>query len=163
MKSKSVDGIRRIQKKSKKNDDNFYRIHSTVLTYILIVLGVILFVSQIARIPRTMHYEFDRGDRYIQPEVETIYAEVTAYSSSEDETDSEPLVMASGDIVYDGAVACPARYEMGTRIIIQGKTYTCLDRMHKRYRDGNYFDIWVTSKEEAFEFGRQQLIIHVYA
>jgi hypothetical protein len=36
--------------------------------------------------------------------------------------------MASGKIVYEGAVACPRNLKLGTKVIIDGKTYTCEDR-----------------------------------
>lgn len=88
-------------------------------------------------------------------------AEVSAYTASEDETDSRPWEMASGKTVYDGALACPARLAFGTRVVIQGSIYICEDRMNGRYRDADHFDILMDSKAEAFEFGRQQLSIIV--
>ena len=69
--------------------------------------------------------------------------------------------MASGKKVYHGAIACPEKMEFGTQIKIDGEIYTCEDRMHKRYRDGWYFDIWMPEKAHAIEFGRQQLEIKI--
>lgn len=93
---------------------------------------------------------------------EVIEGEVTAYTSSVEETDDRPLEMASGDKVYDGAVACPSRYHFGTMVRIEGKQYVCEDRMHRRFRDGNYFDIWLSDKKEALSFGRKHVKVIIY-
>lgn len=84
-------------------------------------------------------------------------AEVTAYSSSPDETWGDPFITASGREVHDGLVACPRRYPFGTQFLIGTRVYTCWDRLHKRF--DHRFDIWKPSKEEALEFGRQRLIV----
>lgn len=91
----------------------------------------------------------------------SIEATVTAYSSSEDETDDRPWEMASGRTVYDGAIACPSRFEFGTQVLIGERIFTCEDRMAKRYRDGNHFDIWLGSKGEALQYGKQTLSVLV--
>lgn len=91
---------------------------------------------------------------------ETIVAEVTAYTSSESETDDTPTITASQKEVRDGIVACPRRYEFGTRFTIEGKTYICEDRMHKRY--DNRFDIWMKDKEEAINWGVQTLQVTIH-
>lgn len=83
-------------------------------------------------------------------------ADFTAYTASSDETDASPLVMASGKMVYIGAMACPRSIEIGTRIEVRGLgVYTCEDRMAERL-DGN-FDIFMVTKSEAFKFGRKTL------
>jgi len=69
--------------------------------------------------------------------------------------------MASGKKVYPGAAACPEFLEFGTKVEIEGKIYTCEDRMHKRYRDKWYFDIWMPEKAYAYEFGRQLLEVKI--
>lgn len=84
-------------------------------------------------------------------------AEVTAYSSSPDETWGDPLVTASGREVHDGVIACPRRFPFGTRFRIGARIYTCWDRLHQRF--DHRFDIWKPSKEEALKFGRQVLEI----
>lgn len=80
-----------------------------------------------------------------------IEAIVTAYSSSPDETDEDPLIMASGEMVYDGAAACPRRIPLGTKIVIAGREYVCEDRLARKY--DHRFDLWKASKAEAMEFG----------
>jgi 3D (Asp-Asp-Asp) domain-containing protein len=84
-------------------------------------------------------------------------ATVTAYTSSEDETDSTPFENASGTRPARGSVACPRTLAFGTQVVIDGKTYTCDDRMHSKYADR--FDVWVESKAEAFEWGRRELAV----
>ena len=95
------------------------------------------------------------------PQTIEIRAVVTAYTSSEDETDDTPEITASGARTRDGIVACPAKYPFGTKVLIKGKEYECQDRMHSRYRDDNNFDIWVETKNEAFEWGRRELAVEI--
>ena len=83
-------------------------------------------------------------------------AEFSAYTASVDETDNSPLIMASGKIVYIGAIACPRHVKLGTVIELKsGVQYTCEDRMNIRYK--NNFDIFMPSKGEALDFGRKSL------
>ena|SRR3990167_3858699 len=99
---------------------------------------------------------------YVREEpVEIVKAEVSAYTSSVDETDDEPFITASGSVVRKGIVACPHRLEFGTKVEIKGKVYVCEDRMNRRYRDQENYDIWMTHKELAYEFGRQQLEVKI--
>jgi hypothetical protein len=80
-------------------------------------------------------------------------ATITGYTSEIGQTDDRPLEMANGHEVFDGAMACPSKYEFGTKIEYDGKIYVCADRMNKRYRDKNYFDIWFLDKQDALSFG----------
>lgn len=83
-------------------------------------------------------------------------AEFSAYTASEDETDSSPSIMASGKKVYKGAIACPRALSFGSIVEIKdmGK-FVCEDRMNIRYK--NNFDIFMESKDEALSFGRKTL------
>jgi 3D (Asp-Asp-Asp) domain-containing protein len=101
----------------------------------------------------------ERSDIVLAPDLSRIRAEVTAYSSSPDETWGDPFVTASGRPVGDGVVACPRRLPFGTRVRIGARTYTCWDRLHPKYDDR--FDIWKPSKEEAIAFGRRRLTVEV--
>lgn len=92
---------------------------------------------------------------------EAFCATITAYNAEIGQTDSEPLIMASGKKVYPGAIACPKRFKFGDKVEIQGKIYICEDRMALRYRDGNYFDIYLESKKEAKSFGRKLDVVEV--
>jgi len=91
-----------------------------------------------------------------------VEAEVSAYTSSPDETWGDPFETASGARTRDGIIACPSRLEFGTKVEIEGKVYICEDRMAKRYRQGNYFDIWVENKEVAFAWGRKTVDVFIY-
>lgn len=83
-------------------------------------------------------------------------AEFSAYTASADETDASPLVMASGKMVYVGAIACPRSMKLGTQIEVRGLgVYTCEDRMAERYE--SHFDIFMVTKGEALKFGRKTL------
>jgi len=102
-----------------------------------------------------------------EPQVEEVWAaaEFSAYTASVDETDASPLVMASGKVVYIGAIACPDKYIIedgkrvfGKKVEVKGLgVYTCEDRMSERYRGKNNFDIFMPTKKEALAFGRQSL------
>ena len=85
---------------------------------------------------------------------EEILGEFTAYNPDPEQTDDEPLIMASTKEVYDGAIANNC-LPFGTEIILDGKTYIVDDRMNIRY-DCDVFDIFLTSKEEAIKWGRQK-------
>jgi 3D (Asp-Asp-Asp) domain-containing protein len=87
----------------------------------------------------------------------TFLASVSAYTASEAETDATPDITANGDRVYDGGIACPARYEFGAKIRIGDRVFTCNDRMHSRYRHGDYFDIFMSSRDAAIHWGRKQV------
>lgn len=90
------------------------------------------------------------------PEKSWKVAEFSAYTASVDETDANPLVMASGKMVYIGAIACPASMKFGTKIEVRGVgEFTCEDRMNSRYDE--HFDIFKMTKDEAFKFGRKTL------
>lgn len=90
-----------------------------------------------------------------------IQAEVSAYTPRVAETDSTPHTTASGTKVRKGIVACPGRYDFGTVVQIDGERYTCNDRMNKRYRDGNYFDIFMWELDQARKWGRKTLPVKV--
>jgi len=103
--------------------------------------------------------------RSIDEVVYSLSGNFSAYNNHEDQTDSDPDIMASNKKVYEGAIACPdklifkdGRRAFGTKIEIEGLgVFTCEDRMAKRYREMDHFDIFLFSEKEAFTFGRQQL------
>jgi len=84
--------------------------------------------------------------------------EFSAYNALQDQTDGNPTVMASGKKVYEGAIACPAMYDFGDKIEIEGLgIYTCEDRMAERYRYTNHFDLFMWDYSDAISFGRKEL------
>ena len=105
------------------------------------------------------------GEKEIVPdrEYEEITATIYAYNSLPEQTDEDPTITASGKFAYEGSIACPSKYAFGTRVKYDGKFYTCEDRMNKRYRDGNYFDIWMADKTDALNFGvKKNETIQIY-
>lgn len=81
----------------------------------------------------------------------------SAYTAAEDECGKSDGITASGLKVKENeTIACPAQYPFGTKIKISGMgTYVCEDRGGAI--KGNHIDIYVKTKKEAFEFGRQKL------
>ena len=87
--------------------------------------------------------------------VKTIKMMVTAYSSTPDQTDDSPFITASGDRVRDGIIAING-LKFGTLVRIPDisgdKVYVVKDRMHSR-KGPRHADIWLSSREEAIDFG----------
>lgn len=128
------------------------------LTWVLVALLLILL--GLALMPgRVVSYNAPQTQNLTLYEV--LRAEVSGYSSDFEQTDSAPFTTASGLIVSEGTIACPERFEFGTRVKIEGKEYRCEDRMAERYREGNFFDIWFHGKQEAHDFGRQTVSVIV--
>lgn len=94
------------------------------------------------------------------PSFRTVKAEVTAYTASVDETDSSPSITANGERTRLGGVACPLTVPFGTKVEIEGHFYHCNDRMNSRYKSN--FDILVSNKEVAMQFGRKTITIKIY-
>lgn len=101
---------------------------------------------------------------YEAPKVEhkTVSAIVTAYTSSIDETDDTPNLTASGKTTGPQTIACPSRLKFGTKVEVNEKIYTCEDRMHARYRDKEVYDIWLPTKELAYQWGKRNVEIKIY-
>jgi 3D (Asp-Asp-Asp) domain-containing protein len=102
----------------------------------------------------------------VDPDVKVnrvIQAVVTAYSSTEAETDETPFITASGKQVEDGIVANNG-LPIGTKIRIPelygDKIFVVEDRMS--WQKSNYhFDIWFSSYWEAKNFGAKRTYIEV--
>lgn len=96
-------------------------------------------------------------------QVRKVKVVVTAYSSTPWETDSDPYITASGNLVRDGIVAINS-LPFGTQIrmpeVFGDKVFTVEDRMN--WRKGNYHvDIWFPSYWEALNFGAKRTYIEV--
>jgi len=76
---------------------------------------------------------------------------VTAYTSA------PASLTASGVPAFDGVVACPRKYPLGTMVKIQGRIYECRDRTSLKY--GDRFDIWKPTEIAARLFGKRKLLI----
>lgn len=90
-----------------------------------------------------------------------VVATITAYTSSPDETDDTPFITASGARTGRGTIACPPKYDFGTQVEIEGRQYTCEDRMNRRYHSQERFDIWVETKSEAYKWGIKEVEIKI--
>lgn len=92
--------------------------------------------------------------------------EITFYTSTKDQTDDTPNIMASGNQVYDGAIATNM-FPFGTKVRIPrlfgDKVFTVEDRMHERF--SKRVDVWLpggeSGKKEAFRLGKQRLDIEI--
>ncbi len=103
------------------------------------------------------------------PEVEeyqvkkVIRLTVTAYSSTVDQTDSDPFTTASGSKVHDGTLAHNF-LPFGTRVrfpdIFGDKVFVVEDRLHPG--KGYYIaDLWVPSRDEAKQWGARVLKMEI--
>lgn len=126
-------------------------------------IAFLLLLMPILPISRTSaRYQAPDNVPVIAPEFIIIQGEVTKYSSEVGQTDDSPFITANGDHVGKGTIACPGNLAFGTKVEILGEKYTCNDRMNKRYRDGNYFDVWTEETSDAIEWGRQQQEIKIF-
>ncbi len=89
-------------------------------------------------------------------------SKITAYSSTVGQTDDTPFIMASGNYVYDGAIAANF-LPLGTKVrfpeLFGDKVFTVEDRMNKRFQDR--IDIWIESRSEALSFGMKYTIVEI--
>jgi len=87
---------------------------------------------------------------------------MTAYSSTPDQTDDSPFIMANGKRVYDGAVAANF-LPFGTKVrfpeLYGDKVFVVEDRMHRRFDDR--MDIWMETRREAINFGIREVTVEV--
>lgn len=92
----------------------------------------------------------------------SVTALVTAYTSSEDETDSTPYITASNTFTRDGIVAAnwlPFGTKVRIPAVFGNKVFTVEDRMHPK--NDEKLDVWFSTKEEAFKFGVQKTRIEI--
>lgn len=87
---------------------------------------------------------------------------LSAYSSTEDQTDSTPFITAAGTHVRDGVVAAnflPFGTVVRIPSVFGNKTFVVEDRMHSRF--STRMDIWFSSHEAAKEFGLKKAKVEV--
>jgi 3D (Asp-Asp-Asp) domain-containing protein len=94
--------------------------------------------------------------------IREIIVQVTAYSSTIDQTDDTPFIGANGTYVHDGVVAANF-LPFGTKIKIPevygDKVFIVEDRMHRRFQ--KRIDIWFPDRQSALKFGYQELKIQI--
>ncbi len=97
---------------------------------------------------------------YVAPHSRLV--QVTAYSSTPDQTDSSPFITASGSHVHDGTVAANF-LPFGTKVkfpdMYGDKVFTVEDRMAKRF--SHRMDIWFPNRSSAIKFGVRTLRVEV--
>jgi 3D (Asp-Asp-Asp) domain-containing protein len=84
----------------------------------------------------------------------------SAYTAAADECGKSDGITASGSKVHRGTLACPPNFPFGTKVDIDGMgIFVCEDRGGAI--KGNHVDIYMPTKNEAFAFGRRNLIASV--
>lgn len=90
----------------------------------------------------------------IPPQKEGLEVFVTAYSSTVDQTDSDPFITASNKMVRSGLIAANF-LPFGTQVmfpeIFGDQVFVVEDRMHSRYQQT--VDIWMPTRQKAENFG----------
>lgn len=99
-----------------------------------------------------------------QPAVKkTLTVRASAYSSTVDQTDSDPFTTASGAKVRDGGIAMNG-IQFGTKVRIPShygdKVFTVTDRMNARWGNKR-IDIWMPTRAGAKQWGVRTVTIEV--
>jgi len=138
--------------------------------FIISIVGVCLLGIMIPR-PTNADFANTTNAPYVaktatsaaQKATKTIKVIITAYSSTEDQTDDTPLITASGKTVGDGIIA-NNMLPFGTKIKIPklygDKVFTVEDRMSKKKSD-YHIDIWMPTRPSAINFGIKTAEIEV--
>jgi 3D (Asp-Asp-Asp) domain-containing protein len=90
--------------------------------------------------------------KIVSPEQTGVF---TAYTASVDETDSDPTITASNQVVRIGFIANNC-LPFGTKIKVKDRIYEVQDRMNNRFGCDN-FDIYMCDYSDAINFGRREL------
>ncbi len=88
--------------------------------------------------------------------------ELSAFSSTPDQTDDTPFITANGTYVRDGIVAAnflPFHTKIRIPEFYGDKIFTVEDRMHPRYPNG--VDIWFPDRDQAKKFARKYSVIEI--
>lgn len=105
-----------------------------------------------------LQQEFDK--QLIQTKAQVV--DLTAYTPSEDQCDSDPLIAASLKPVREGTIAVSrdlfrAGWVFGKKVHIEGYgIYTINDLMNKRFE--KRIDIFMWSYSDAISFGKKEAI-----
>jgi 3D (Asp-Asp-Asp) domain-containing protein len=95
-----------------------------------------------------------------KPEGKTHKVNVSAYTGAADECGPGPLITSSGTVPTVGKTVAVSRdlsYLIGKEVWIEGiGKRTVEDSMSERYK--NTLDVFMTSKKEAFQWGRKKNI-----
>ena len=83
----------------------------------------------------------------------------TAYTATIDESGKTDGITASGIKAEQGRTVAADDLTVGTKVIIDGHTYTVDDHFGGGYK--NRIDIYMDSKADAVRFGRQIKVVQV--
>lgn len=93
-----------------------------------------------------------------KPKTREVVANVSAYTASVEECGKDDGITASGVPVQEGHIAADD-LPFGTKVIIEGRTYTVTDRFGGGYR--NRIDIFMPSRASAERFGRKHITVYI--
>ena len=102
--------------------------------------------------------ESKQETRPSKPKTREVVANVSAYTASVEECGKDDGITASGVPVQEGHIAADD-LPFGTKVIIEGRTYTVTDRFGGGYR--NRIDIFMPSRASAERFGRKHITVYI--
>jgi len=142
------------QRREKKKRGNILTSAIITLFGILVIVGTVL----VAKLETTAYYESD----YVEDTATHLLINTTAYSEY-DSCHYKGCPTASGVRAYIGGIACPRHWELGTEVLIKGKTYTCEDRYNADLPDR--LDVFMGFGQEAYitakNWGVQPLLVTI--
>ena len=137
-----------------------------IIVFIFILFFIFILSTRIVCVYFTTYAEAkEEQNETKQTDYRIITAEISAYNTTGSQTDNNPCESASGINIcgLEDVVACPAYLPFFTIIEIDGVKYECLDRMNKRYRNGNFFDIsFDKDVKNAVQYGRKTKEVKIY-
>lgn len=149
-------------KLSVKNDSMCFLFSVVILltcVFILVVVPILFLVLPVDKHEDKVYNKVEAKQEEQLNNEEPIYhtriMPITAYTVGDGYTPG--TVMANGEEVYVGAVACND-YPLGTIIHIEGNEYVVADRM---LHDGK-IDIYMDSYEACMDWGVRELEVKVY-
>ena len=89
-----------------------------------------------------------------------VLCNISAYTAHSDECGKGDGITASGVQAVAGRTIAMDGIPFGTKVEIEGHIYTVEDRFGGGYTDR--IDIYMDSKEEAFQWGRRMLEVKIY-
>ena len=127
---------------------------------VIIILAFLIGVGIMTMVQKLPANEFQiTPEEPIKIEKEMVgHRVITAYSSCPEETDDTPFITAYNTKVRDGIVATN-EFPKGTKLLIENRIYVVEDKTNSRY--SYLIDIWMPSKQEAIEWGRQILEVSI--
>lgn len=94
------------------------------------------------------------------PKYRTMVCNVSAYTAHSDECGKGDGITASGVPAVAGRTIAMDGIPFGTKVEIEGHVYTVEDRFGGGYTDR--IDIYMDTKDEAFQWGRRWLEVKIY-